>query len=86
MRIEVAGSPEHENMLEQYAFTFNPGTLRLQLVGYNRYNREHELAPWVPGKFWQYPDLKNESTLPEQSPPEWAITDAKTYILSKIQY
>jgi hypothetical protein len=85
MRIEVAGSPEHENVLDEYAFTFNAGTLRLSLVGYSEYVRPHETGEWRKVRFWQYPDIGKHSTMKEPAPPDWAIADAKTYILTQIK-
>jgi len=86
MILDVAGSPNDENELEEFRFQFVAATLVLRLTGFRRYVRSDETAPWQQVGEWTYPDLEHKSTLPQPEVPTWAVCDAKTLLSNKISF
>lgn len=88
MNIQVAGSPNEENELEEYIFrvSFSESGFLLHLSRFNSYRRESEFEEWVLHGAFMFPDLLNRSTLPEPELPTWAMNDARTNLLQHISF
>lgn len=86
MRFEIVGCPDGENIMEGYTFAFRPASLDFMLVQAKRYTRADEYADWRETSFWQYPDLAETSTMEQPDCPDWAVNDAKQYILQRLEF
>lgn len=88
MTIDVAGSPNDENELEEYRFRvgFSESGFLLHLCRFRIYHRKNEYADWEAGGEYVFPDITNRSTLAEPELPDWAKNEAKTNILQHISF
>jgi hypothetical protein len=84
MNVEVARQPD-ENTREVWQLRFQPDTLSFHPVRFELWQETAHGEPVSIG-VWKYPDFKHESTLEEPELPDWAKQDAKTYIISQIQF
>lgn len=88
MNIDVAGSPNEENELEEYRFrvSHSESGFLLHLCRFRSYRRESEFDEWILCGEYVFPDLVKRSTLPEPELPDWAKNDARTNLFQHISF